>query len=736
LLQDYSTRTVRPFPRLPLKGSLDLTYRCNFNCRHCWLRIPPRAPEKREELSLEEIRAIVDESRAMGCREWAVSGGEPMLRPDFLEIFDYITRKTARYSLNTNGSLITPEIAQLMRRTGTKMVALYGATAEVHDHITRTPGAFELTMRGFAYLQETGAGFIVQLIPLRANFHQWDQMVTLAQSLSHQWRVGAPWLYLSCDSNPARNREIAGERLLPRDVIELDKPDPTYGERMVELAAKDPKAQNDVGSDTVCDAVSEGDDRLFAQCIANRRDFHIDPYGQMTFCCFIKDPALRYDLRQGTFHEAWEEFIPSLGHRVRGGDEYRANCGACELRKDCRWCAVYAYLETGRYSAPIPYLCAVADEARKFNAEWQNKHRRYFQIAGITVRVESDLDFDKIKFKNKFAPFTVEGPGDDNVIIRHHFELPDLKGKDLGKELYRKPPWAVSRKNGAWFYQGVSPTPGDPELHRVAVFNADHTRATIYSPPQDGERLRTDGWHSLSLFPTDLIWLGPLLADRNAVLLHSAAAIVNGQGLIFVGHSEAGKSTTMEMLKAARAGTDLSPALTDGHKESPLQCEILCDDRNVIRKWPSRSGTPELAAGVDVVSRESARQFSGEQETASLQKSLLAMTAGEWRVHGTWSHGTTSDVSSASAPLRAILFLKQATVNEITPLTDRKAIWRRLLATLIRPVVTAEWWEKELDVLEQIVNEVPFYTMRFDRSGTIVAELVKLTQDELLSQRI
>ena len=61
----YSMRTLRPLPRLPLKGNLDITYRCNFNCRHCWLRIPAGAPQEAEELSLDELRAVVDEARAM-----------------------------------------------------------------------------------------------------------------------------------------------------------------------------------------------------------------------------------------------------------------------------------------------------------------------------------------------------------------------------------------------------------------------------------------------------------------------------------------------------------------------------------------------------------------------------------------------------------------------------------------------------------------------------------------------
>ena len=84
-----------------------------------------------------------------------------------------------------------------------------------------------------------------------------------------------------------------------------------------------------------------------------------------------------------------------------------------------------------------------------------------------------------------------------------------------------------------------------------------------------------------------------------------AAVILNGQGLIFVGHSEAGKSTTAAMLKNVGVGAGLVPALEGDHKGSPLQVEILCDDRNIVRRWEEG-----------------------------------------WRVHGTWSHGDVPEVSS------------------------------------------------------------------------------------------
>ena len=185
-------KEVIHLPRIPLRGTIDLTYRCNNDCRHCWLRLPQDSGDAAGELAADEIRRLVDDARAMGCREWFISGGEPMLRPDFPEIFAGITAKSAWYTLNTNGTLITPEIARLLRRKGTKLVALYGATAEVHDAVTRNPGSFEALWRGVAYLREAGAGFSVQVVPMKTNIFQYDAMVRLAESWSPSWRRPRP----------------------------------------------------------------------------------------------------------------------------------------------------------------------------------------------------------------------------------------------------------------------------------------------------------------------------------------------------------------------------------------------------------------------------------------------------------------------------------------------------------------------------------------------------------------
>lgn len=650
---------ISNLPRLPLEGSIDLAYRCNNNCRHCWLRIPADSQERKEELTFEEIKRIVNEARNMGCREWSISGGEPMLRPDFSEIFEYIASNFSSYSINTNGTLITPGIAKLLKRKGSKMIALYGATADIHDHITRNPGSFEQTMRGFKYLKEAQAGFTVQLIPMRDNYHQFPKMIELAQSLSRNYRVGAAWLYLSACGDKEINQEIIRQRLPAKEVVELDKPDVSYEESTQEQF-----------SHQYCNDESV---YLFSSCIKSRRDFHIDPYGRMTFCCFLKDPSMRYDLRNGSFQEGWEKFIPLLAKKVKITKEYKDNCGFCNLRSDCLWCPVYGYLEHRRFGAKVDYLCEVARENKRFKDNWRKQHRRYFKIADITIQVESDLPIRENTFHPKFKHFEkelklfhsddTEKIEKDIISIRHHFSLPDIDIKDLGKEVYRKPPWAVYKKGDSWIYLGISPQKENKSLHCVVVFNSGHTQARIYN---DKEEVFLKGdLHSLTMFPTDQILIARILADRQGCYLHSCGVNFEGKGLLFAGHSEAGKSTMANLLKG--------------------KAEILCDDRMIIRRQPEG-----------------------------------------FKIYGTWSHGDVPDVSGNSAPLRAILFLEKAKGNRIIFIKDKKEITKRLLAVLIRPFVTADWWEKILSLIERISQEVPCYVLRFDKNPEVIYKLKQL----------
>ncbi len=167
------------------------------------------------------------------------------------------------------------------------------------------------------------------------------------------------------------------------------------------------------------------------------------------------------------FEQAWDEFIPGLPERVRGGREYLENCGSCGLRRDCSWCPAYGYLEHGRYSARVDYLCRQTEEKERTRRAFEKGNRRYYQVGELTVQVDSDLPITDATFHPKFKHFEVEKPGDDIVRISHHFRLPDLDSPDLGTEVHRKSPWIIYRKKDSWIYRldrqrraGRPPRPG------------------------------------------------------------------------------------------------------------------------------------------------------------------------------------------------------------------------------------------------------------------------------------
>ena len=190
-----------------------------------------------------------------------------------------------------------------------------------------------------------------------------------------------------------------------------------------------------------------------------------------------------------------------------------------KIGPDCRSCAVYGYLETGRFSAPVPYLCQVTEETRRHKQEWPSRHRRYFEIAGITIRLESDLPMDQLPFAEALQPFEVQGPGSDMVTLRHVFELPDVAERDLGVPLYRKAPWTIYRKGDSFIYLGMSQDLEPAESNRVAVFDSDFGHGIIYSSPRQESTIRREGFPNLTLFPTDQILVAQLLAAAAWLLL-------------------------------------------------------------------------------------------------------------------------------------------------------------------------------------------------------------------------
>ncbi len=285
-------------------------------------------------------------------------------------------------------------------------------------------------------------------------------------------------------------------------------------------------------------------------------------------------------------------------------------------------------------------------------------HTRYFKVAGITVRLDAELPIAPDTFAPKFTLFETDGPGADTVHLVHRFSLPDMD-RSFGRQVYRKPPWVIYRDADRWVYVlEAASDPDNPLVRQVSFARLDHTRVDIHNSDLGRKAFEAGHLGALTMTPTDQILLAALLADRSGCYLHSDGVNMGGKGFLFVGHSGAGKSTIATQLKD--------------------RCEILCDDRMIVRKWDGR-----------------------------------------FFIHGNWSHGTMPVVSAGSAPLSGIFFLEQADENRIVPVKNRMEIITKLLACLIKPLVTKEWWEKMLTLVEDLADSVPCRRLRFDRSGDV-----------------
>jgi MoaA/NifB/PqqE/SkfB family radical SAM enzyme len=640
-MASYRKIARKTLPWLPLEGGIDITYRCNNNCVHCCVVEPDTGEVRRSELSTQEWLDIINQARAMGARKWTISGGEPLLREDFEVILGHVSGQSSSYSLNTNGTLITPPIAKQFTENGSVLVSIYGATAEVNDCITRNPGSFDAALRGINYLKEAGVRLVVQLVPMRDNFHQWNEMKTLAQRLSSVWRMGASFLILSASGDPVKNEEIRAQRLTPAQLINLDPPSVPYEERQ--------------SKDAACDHT--GDPRTYSRCLSHRNTFHVDPRGGLSFCCFIREERLRYDLRKGSFREGWETFIPALARQERP-HFFDQTCYGCEIQEGCQRCPGQVYLEHRDAAAPSDYLCRLMKEEHEYRQLWKAHHRRYFQIAGITIEVNSDREITEDTFSRSFDPFRVSGPGDDVIRLEHHFSLPEWDEKMLGSLVYEREPWLIYNKGDVWIYAGYTMDDQIRNIYQLAVFADRYSNVRLFM--DSDRRFREGNLNSLALFATDQVWLAQALLWREALYVHSCGLAADGNGLLFVGHSQAGKSTIAKLFAD--------------------QAELLCDDRNILRLWPDQG----------------------------------------WKIHGTWHHGELPRVSSASVPLKGIFFLEQSQENDLIPIDDPMEIKRRLIPCLVRPLVNPQWWEKIWSMVSRIAAGTPAYILRFDKSGEVV----------------
>lgn len=341
--------------RIPLSAEIELTERCNNNCIHCYINLPADDEEARKrELNFREIRDIADETVQMGCLWWLITGGEPLVREDFADIYLYLKKKGLLTSVFTNATLITPELVSLFKKYPPREleITVYGITQKTYERVTRTPGSFEAFMKGINLLQKESVPFTLKAMALRSNVGELEAIKDFCKRISKGPFRFDPFLHLRLRPNGKRNRQIRDERLSPQEIVAIELGDEERKNGLLKQICEEKK----IGQET---ARFEDDNHLF-YCGAGRTSFVIDSYGFFKLCSSLSHPDCLYDLKKGSLREAWEKFVPQVRSMRTGNEECRKKCLNCPLINLCMWCPATAYLECGKLDRHIEDFCQIA----------------------------------------------------------------------------------------------------------------------------------------------------------------------------------------------------------------------------------------------------------------------------------------------------------------------------------------------------------------------------------------
>lgn len=301
------------------KMHVELTYRCNFRCVHCYNTTHGGAAT---ELTTEEWFDAFDQLADMGCYLLTLTGGELFVRKDVVPIIQHACERGFTLRLNTNGSLIDEKMLEKFEPLRPFLqafdVSFYGGDADSHDTLARRPGSYNNTIRAVRLLKEANFSLFAKFITMRDNFHtirKFEDDMT-AMGIRHAVHAGA--------LIPQTNRDT-------KPLVQI-LTDAQYRQM---IAAKAPATKDNGPS----------------SCKPGHVRGAITPDGHISPCEWLTD--FKYgNLREQRLRDIW--YSPGF-LEFRKVFEEESECPSCSLRPGCNRCPAHSYLETGNLlqCAPI-----------------------------------------------------------------------------------------------------------------------------------------------------------------------------------------------------------------------------------------------------------------------------------------------------------------------------------------------------------------------------------------------
>ena len=334
------SKQVRP-PRLLF---WETTKACNLKCKHC--RAVPILKPAPDELNEEEALGLIDSAADLGVKIFVFSGGEPLLRPDLLDLIDRVRHHGMEAAIATNGTLLDAAIVQEIhnRRVARVSVSLDGATASVHDTFRGQPGSFGQALDGMKWLDRFMQPFQVNTTVTRQNMHSLGQMIDLAQE------VGACAVHLfflvpvGCGAEIPESERISADEY--EDLLQWFADERVR--RSIELRAtcaphlqrveRQRKKAADVG-----DSLKGHPAGMSKGCLAGTGIVFVGSRGGVQPCGYM--PLVVGNVRKTKLKRLWRENDLLLG--LRSPDSLTGACGKCAFRRVCGGCRARALAISG-----------------------------------------------------------------------------------------------------------------------------------------------------------------------------------------------------------------------------------------------------------------------------------------------------------------------------------------------------------------------------------------------------
>lgn len=283
---------LRSLPdRFPLFCQWEITCRCNLRCVMCYTDCFNRTDKIREELTTNQILRIMDELADAGCLELCLTGGEPLARPDFFDLYEHAIAKGFLVTLFSNGTLITDTVADRLAALPPHRVeiSLHGFTEQCFEAVTQGRGSYVRCMNAIGLLMERRVPLVLKTTALTLNRQEILEIKQYVQGL------GSVGYKLGEDMRPALDGSDGPFRfsLTPAEIEDLNRKDP-------QLSQETCQRRNAPAP----------------PCRSGMRSFHIDAYGLLQLCSGNRTQG--YDLRHGSFQEGFYGYLPMFGCRWKG----------------------------------------------------------------------------------------------------------------------------------------------------------------------------------------------------------------------------------------------------------------------------------------------------------------------------------------------------------------------------------------------------------------------------------